>query len=165
MTLFHRLLPQPVLSLVIVALWLGLAGSVSVGQVLLATLLGLLLPWLTQSFWPNRPRVARPVAGARLAVIVLFDIVVANWQVARRVLGPLDRLHPRFIEVPLDIEDNFVANILGGIVSMTPGTVSVDIDQERRLLLVHALDVEDPETAIRTIKARYEAPLKEVFQC
>lgn len=165
MTLFHRLLPQPVLSLVIVALWLGLAGSVSVGQVLLATLLGLLLPWLTQSFWPNRPRVARPVAGARLAVIVLFDIVVANWQVARRVLGPLDRLHPRFIEVPLDIEDNFVATILGGIVSMTPGTVSVDIDQERRLLLVHALDVEDPETAIRTIKARYEAPLKEVFQC
>lgn len=165
MTLVHRLLPQPVLSLVIVALWLGLAGSVSVGQVLLATLLGLLLPWLTQSFWPNRPRVARPVAGARLAVIVLFDIVVANWQVARRVLGPFDRLHPRFIEVPLDIEDNFVATILGGIVSMTPGTVSVDIDQERRLLLVHALDAEDPETAIRTIKARYEAPLKEAFQC
>lgn len=67
--------------------------------------------------------------------------------------------------MPLDIEDNFVATILGGIVSMTPGTVSVDIDQERRLLLVHALDAEDLETAIRTIKARYEAPLKEVFQC
>ncbi|MDP3137182.1 MAG: Na+/H+ antiporter subunit E [Burkholderiaceae bacterium] len=165
MKLVHRLVPQPVLSLLIVALWLGLAGSVSVGQVLLATLLGLLLPPLTQSFWPNRPRLARPVAGARLAVIVLFDIVVANWQVARRVLGPLDRLHPRFIEVPLEIEDNFVATILGGIVSMTPGTVSVDIDQERGLLLVHALDAEDPQALIRTIKARYEAPLKEVFQC
>ena len=165
MKLVRRLLPQPVLSLLIAALWLGLAGSVSVGQVLLGALLGLLLPRLTQGFWPDRPRLARPVAGVRLVAVVLFDIVVANGQVARRVLGPLDRLHPRFIEVPLDIEDNFVATILGGIVSMTPGTVSVDIDQQRRLLLVHALDAEDPEAAIRTIKARYEAPLKEVFQC
>lgn len=88
MKLVRRLLPQPVLSLVIVALWLGLAGSVSVGQVLLGALLGLLLPRLTQSFWPDRPRLARPVAGVRLVAVVLFDIVVANWQVARRVLGP-----------------------------------------------------------------------------
>lgn len=165
MKLVHHLLPQPILSLVIVALWLGLAGSVSIGQILLGTLLGLLLPRLTQSFWPDRPRLARPLAAARLVATVLFDIVVANWQVARRVLGPLDRLHPRFIEVPLDLEDNFVATILGSIVSMTPGTVSVDIDQERGLLLVHALDAEDPEALIRAIKARYEVPLKEVFQC
>ena len=165
MKLVHRLLPQPVLSLVIMSLWLGLAGSISVGQVLLGTLLGLLLARLTQSFWPDRPRLARPLAGARLVATVLFDIVVANWQVARRVLGPLDRLHPRFIEVPLDLKDNFVATILGSIVSLTPGTVSVDIDQERGLLLVHALDAEDPQALIRTIKARYEAPLKEVFQC
>ncbi|MDP1965303.1 MAG: Na+/H+ antiporter subunit E [Reyranella sp.] len=165
MKLVHRLLPQPILSLAILGLWLGLAGSVSVGQVLLGTLLALLIPFLTRGFWPDPPRIARPLVGARLVATVLFDIVVANWQVARRVLGPLDRLHPRFIEVPLDLEDNFIATILGSIVSMTPGTVSVDIDQERRLLLVHALDAEDPEALIRAIKARYEAPLKEVFQC
>lgn len=165
MKLVHRLLPQPILSLVIVALWLGLVGSVSIGQVLLGIVLGLLVPQLTQSFWPDPPRIARPVTALRLVATVLFDIVVANGQVARRVLGPLDRLHPRFVEVPLDLEDTFVATVLGSIVSMTPGTVSVDIDRERRLLLVHALDAEDPEALIRTIKARYEAPLKEVFQC
>lgn len=165
MNLVYRLLPQPILSLVIVALWLGLAGSVSIGQVLLGTVLGIVLPRLTRSFWPDPPRLARPVSAVRLVATVLFDIVVANWQVAKRVLGPLDRLHPRFVEVPLDLEDDFIATILGGIVTMTPGTVSVDIDRERRLLLVHALDAEDPEDLIRTIKARYEAPLKEVFQC
>lgn len=165
MKLVHYLLPQPILSFVIVALWLGLAASVTVGQVLLGTLLGLLLPRLTRNFWPDRPRLARPFTGARLLATVLFDIVVANWQVARRVLGPLDRLHPRFIEVPLDLKDNFITTILGSIVSMTPGTVSVDIDQERGLLLVHALDAEDPKALIQTIKARYEAQLKEVFQC
>lgn len=165
MKLFYRLLPQPILSLVILSLWLGLAGSVSIGQVLLGTVLGIVLPRLTQSFWPDPPRLVRPVTAVRLVATVLFDIVVANWQVAKRVLGPLDRLHPCFVEVPLDLEDDFIATILGGIVTMTPGTVSVDIDQERRLLLVHALDAEDPEGLVRTIKARYEAPLKEVFQC
>jgi len=165
MRLVRRLLPQPIVSLAILCLWLGLAGHVSVGQILLGTLLGLLIPFLTQGFWPDPPRIARPLVGARLAATVLFDIVVANWQVARRVLGPIDRLHPSFIEVPLDLTDEFVATILGSIVSLTPGTVSVDIDRERGLLLVHALDVEDTEALIRTIKARYEAPLKEVFQC
>ncbi len=46
---------------------------------------------------------------------------------------------------------------------MTPGTVSADLDRERRHLLVHSLDVDDPDEAIRTIKQRYEAPLKQIF--
>ena len=50
-------------------------------------------------------------------------------------------------------------------ITLTPGTVSVDIDQERHMLLVHALDVTDVPAAIDTIKRRYEAPLKEIFGC
>jgi multicomponent K+:H+ antiporter subunit E len=58
-----------------------------------------------------------------------------------------------------------VATILASIITLTPGTVSVDIDQERHMLLVHALDVTDVPAAIDTIKRRYEAPLKEIFGC
>lgn len=103
--------------------------------------------------------------GTRLAATVLFDIVVANRQVARRVLGQIDCLHPSFIEEPLDLTDELLATTLGSIVSLTPGTVSVDIDRERRLLLVLALEAKDTEVLIRTIKARQEAPLQEMFQC
>jgi multicomponent K+:H+ antiporter subunit E len=81
------------------------------------------------------------------------------------VLGPLDRLDPAFVEVPLDLDDPFIATLLGSIVSLTPGTVSIEVDHDRRLLHVHALDVDDPATLIATIKARYEAPLKEIFRC
>jgi multicomponent K+:H+ antiporter subunit E len=54
---------------------------------------------------------------------------------------------------------------LGSIITLTPGTVSIDIDRERRILRVHALDVEDTAALVSEIKTRYEAPLKEIFGC
>jgi multicomponent K+:H+ antiporter subunit E len=101
----------------------------------------------------------------RLFGVVLADIVTANLLVARQVLGPPEALRPGFLEVPLDIDDPFVATLLGSIVSLTPGTVSVDIDRERDVLQVHALHIGDAADAAQQIKSRYEAPLREVFAC
>ncbi len=81
------------------------------------------------------------------------------------MIGPLHRLSPAFVEVPLDLRDPFVATLLAGVVSLTPGTVSIDVDQQRWILLVHALDAPDPPALVREIKERYETPLKEMFAC
>jgi multicomponent K+:H+ antiporter subunit E len=160
-----RLVPQPFLSLAIFGLWLALTGTFGAGQAILGVVLGIAIPLLTQRFWPDRPRLKRPVAALRLFLKVIGDIVIANLQVARLVLGPTARLRPALVEVPIDIEDPLVAAILGSIISLTPGTVSIDIDFERRHILVHALDVADKAALIATIKKSYEAPLKDVFQC
>ena len=160
-----RLLPRPILSLVILALWLVLASSVGVGQLLIGVVIAIAIPIATAAFWPEPISVVRPLAGLRLLGVLLFDIIVATLRVARLVVGSLDRLRPPFIEVPLDIDDRFIASILGNIVALTPGTVSVDIDRRRRTLLIHALDVGNAQALIDTIKTRYEAPLKETFGC
>ena len=160
-----RLLPRPFLSLIILGLWLVLAPTMSVGNLLLAAFFAVLTPILTASFWPEPVAIRRPLTGLRLFGIFMHDVLIANWIVARLVVGPIERLRPSFVEVPLDMQDSFVATILGSIVSLTPGTVSVDVDRERWVLLVHALDVDDPDELIRTIKRRYEAPLKETFGC
>jgi multicomponent K+:H+ antiporter subunit E len=165
MRLLHVILPQPLITLAIVGLWLALAPTFSLGQLMLGALLGLTIPWATRNFWPDRPRLVRPIASLALFVRVVIDIVIANLQVSRLVVGPLDRLDPAFIEVPLDIEDPFVATLLGSIVSLTPGTVSVEIERERKVLLVHALDADNPPAMVANIKSRYEAPLKEIFRC
>ncbi len=165
MSLIDRLLPLPVMSLAIIALWSVLAPSLSAGTVLLGALLGLVIPWLTKDFWPDRPRIARPLLAMTLGIRVFSDIIVANVQVARLVLGPTSRLRPAFVKVPLDIDHPFVATLLGSIVSLTPGTVSIEIDRQARELLVHALDVESEAVTIAAIKARYELPLKEIFRC
>ncbi|MBY0334561.1 MAG: Na+/H+ antiporter subunit E [Acetobacteraceae bacterium] len=160
-----HVLPRPGLSLLILGLWLVLAPAPTTGQVLIGLALAVALPVLTRGFWPGRVRVRRPLAALRLLGVVLADIVTANLLVARQVLGPPERLRPGFFAVPLEIHDPFVATLLGSIVSLTPGTVSVDIDRERGALQVHALHIEDPAAAAAQIKSRYEAPLKEVFAC
>jgi multicomponent K+:H+ antiporter subunit E len=164
-TRLRRALPHPMLSAAIVLLWLALAPGFDLGTLLVGALVGVAIPVLTQSFWPDRPQLGRPLAAVRLFARVLVDIVVASWQVARLVLGPTARLRPAFLRVPIDIDDAFVATILGSIVSLTPGSVSVEIERERRSLLIHALDVDDESALIERIKTRYEAPLKEVFRC
>jgi len=165
MTGITRVVPHPVLSAAILMLWAALAPAVGAGTLLVGAVVAFAVPWMTRSFWPDSPRLRRPLAAAALAATVVADIIVANWQVARLVLGPLERLDPAFLRVPLDIDDPFVATILGSIVSLTPGSVSVDIERERRCLLVHALHVQDEQAMVQRIKTRYEAKLKEVFAC
>ncbi len=160
-----RLLPHPLLSVVLLAVWLLLVNSVEPGHIVLGAVLGLLIPQLTHLFWPDRPRIVRPLVLTRFVLVVLWDIVIANINVARLILGPAGRLRPAFITLPLDLRDDFTITLLASTISLTPGTVSADISHDRKTLLIHSLDVADADEMISHIKQRYEAPLRESFEC
>ncbi len=161
----QRFLPHPGLTITIFVLWMLLASTLSVGNFALAAVIGIGLPQVLVRFWPDRRPILKPLTALRLFIVFLLDMVVANWVVARQVLGPTDRLQSSFVEVPLDEEDVFIAALLGSILALTPGTVSVDVDRERWALILHALHVDDEEALISRIKSRYERPLKEIFGC
>lgn len=165
MTLRERIVPQPVLTLSIAALWLMLCSDVSGGQVLLALTLGLVIPIFTSAFWPDRPKTFRAMPAFRLFFVVLYDIIAANLTVARVVLGDVGGIRSQFVDVPLDTGDPYVATILGSIITLTPGTLSIDIGMDKRVIHVHGLDVPDRSLLIADIKSRYEAPLREIFGC
>ncbi len=158
-------LPHPLLSAVLVVVWLLLVNSVSIGHVLLGSLLGVLVPLFTHALWPGRPRIYRRGRLLRYGAMVMWDIVVANLEVAKWIVGPQDKLRPAFVEVPMDLTDEFAITVFTGTVSLTPGTVSAEVSSDRRTLLIHALNVADPDELVATIKRRYEAPLKEIFEC
>lgn len=159
-----RLVPHPWLSAALFAtalmLW-GVAPLPLAG----AALLALAIPLALGRLGAPGVALARPALAARLALLVLWDIVVANVAVARLILGPMRQLRPAFVEVPLDTPHPQVAVALAMIVTMTPGTVSADIDEGRTRLLVHVLDARDPGRVAADVKARYERPLKEIFRC
>ena len=151
------------MAVVVFVVWLLLIGRIDVGTALMAALLAIVLPVFTQRLRPERARMRRPLVAGRLVALVLRDIVVSNLIVAKLILGPQGRLRPAFIWIPLDIRNPYGIAALAGIITMTPGTVSVDLSDDRRHLLVHFLDVDDEASAAAQIKQRYEAPLKEVF--
>jgi multicomponent K+:H+ antiporter subunit E len=161
----RRWLPHPLLSLTLLLVWLLLVNDMSVGHWLLGALLGWLIPLLTQVFWINPPRVHKPLKLCLFFLRVLGDIVIANLQVAKLILGPSARLRPAFVEIPMLLEDELALTMLASIISLTPGTVSADLSDDRKTLLVHGLDVDDEATLVAQIKLRYEAPLLEVFAC
>lgn len=161
----RRWLPHPILTPVLVGVWLLLNNSVSPGQVLIGLVLGWAIPRFTVDYWPEAVRLHRPGALARLLLVFVYDVVVANVAVARLILRGPKVLRPAFVAVPLDLTHPLAISLLANIICLTPGTVSADLSADRRTLLVHALDTDDPEALAATIKGRYEAPLREVFEC
>jgi multicomponent K+:H+ antiporter subunit E len=154
---------HPLGSLVLLATWLLLNGSMSLGHLLFGALLGLLVPALLGRLWPEGLVVHRPLRALRLLAILLGDIVLANLQVARLILGPEARLRSQFTWVPLELRNPYAIATLAAMVTLTPGTVSADVAGDGRWLLVHSLDEPDEQALIATIKRRYEAPLAEIL--
>ncbi len=160
----HRLLPHPLLTPALAGIWLLLVNSVTPGQILLGLALGWAIPLLTLRFWPETVRVYRPLTLLRFVIRVLYDILAANLVVARLILGRPERLRPIFVVVPLALKTDLAITLLTNAICLTPGTVSARLTLNRRHLLVHALDAADPGQLAATIKSRYEAPLREVFE-
>lgn len=161
----RRLLPHPLLTPALAVVWLLLVNDFSFGHIVLGLLLGWAIPLFTLRFWPEKVTIHRPATLARFIGVVLYDIIVANLSVARLILGRPERLRPAFVVVPLALRSELAISLLANTISLTPGTVSSRLSPDRRGLLVHALDVDDTEALIASIKQRYEAPLKEVFEC
>ena len=159
-----RVLPHPALSASLLVVWLVLNASLQPGQFLLGTLFGVALPLLTRPVWPDRPPLHRLPLLWRLFLIVNWDILKAGLTVAWVIMNrPARSLQPQFMVVPLDCRNPYSMALLVGIVSITPGTVAADLDQEHGLLLVHALHEPDPAGATARIKSRYEEPIREVL--
>lgn len=159
------LLPHPILSLMVAVTWLLANNTLYIGHLILAVFLGVALPRLTVHFWPDAPSLRRPGVALRLLAVFAYDIVIANFHVARLVLGPNGKLRPAFLEVPLDLDNDFAISLLASMITLTPGTVTIDYDPERSIIHVHALDADDPAAMVVEIKQRYEAPLKEALGC
>jgi multicomponent K+:H+ antiporter subunit E len=162
--MLRRLLPHPLLTLVLTLTWLLLVNSFTLGQALLGLLLGLVIPVFTRHFWPDPVRIARPWWLVFFLLKVLWDILVANVAVAALILGGRRCMRPAFVSVPLDLRTELAISILANTVSLTPGTVSAWLSPDRRTLVVHGLRVTDPAALVLEIKTRYERPLIDIFE-
>jgi len=161
--LLRRVFPSPALSITVVAFWMVMSSSFDLGQLVLGLLLGVVIPLFAARLDREFARLGtlRPVP--KLIAVVLWDILVSNLRVAAQVLGPEHKLKPGFIWVPLDIANIHGIAALTSFITLTPGTVSAALSEDRRHLLVHVLHLEDPTALINEIKSRYEAPLMEIF--
>ena len=163
---FSRFIPMPLHSTSLVIVWLMLNSTTSLGHILLGSVLAIIIPLLCGPLRLPQPKVKRPLKLISYALIVLKDIVVANIEVALLVIGPMDKINPGFVAVPLELTGTLPVTLLASTVTMTPGTVSADISKDEKWLYVHVLNMpEQEQEVIDFIKQRYEARVKEIFGC
>lgn len=159
------LFPHPLMTVILTIVWVMLQNSVTAGMVVFGFILGIIIPRMTAAWWPDRPPGFKPVKVILYVLLVMWDIVVANIQVAWIILTKSNaRMQPAWIEIPLDLHKPEAITVLAGTITLTPGTVSADLSSEGRSLLVHALDAPDPGAVRDEIKNRYERRLKEIFE-
>lgn len=159
-----KILPHPVLSIALVFIWLLLNNTFSAGHCVLGIILAVLIPWFTSDFWPEEVCVKQPLTFLKFSGIVAYDILMANIAVSRLILGPNKNLKPAFFNLPLDIEHPLGISLLASTISLTPGTVSCDLSEDKTYLIVHGLSINNADQIIDEIKTRYEKPLMEVFK-
>jgi multicomponent K+:H+ antiporter subunit E len=164
-SLVRRILPHPLLTLLLVLVWALLHNSYAPGTFAFGLVLGIIIPILTAAYWPDRPALSKPLNMLGYVGVVVWDIIVANVQVALIVLFKRNAdMRPGWVSIPLDIRTPEAIAALAGTITLTPGTVSADLSDHGHALLVHALDAPDPAAVRDKIKTRYERRLKEIFE-
>jgi len=159
----NRILPHPGLSALLVLMWMVMVGDLTFGTLFVGLVVGLAVPLFTAPWWPGRPDV-RFVPALAYVGLVLWDIVVANFEVAAIILFKPNRdLRPAWLAVPLDLTTPEAITVFAGTISLTPGTVSSDVSACGQYLLVHALHAPDPAAEVAKVKQRYEARLMRIF--
>lgn len=159
-----RAVPYPLLTVALVVIWL-LLTAFTPGQLLVGIAVALIAGQGMSLLRPAKPRIKRWDVVARLFVLVLYDILRSNYDVARLILS---RRSPGresgFMTIPLEMRDPTGLAVLAIILTSTPGTVWLDYNAARSTLLIHVLDLVDDAVWLDLIKGRYERMLMEIFE-
>ena len=144
--------------------WVAVTGEVSVANLLEGAVLAGLLVLLLRVPLRRRFRFEKVPKALGLLLYFLKEILLSNAAVARSLLSPVSSLSPGIVAVPLDLKSDAGIAVLANLVTLTPGTLSLDVSPDRKTLYVHALHVEDPDAFRREVKEGFERRVKEVFE-
>ena len=153
-------------ALVLALMWAAITGAFTFGNLVLGGAVGLIALLLM------RNRIAKPILFRKfgrafsLAGLFLYELSLSAFRVAVLVLRPDMRKHlkPGIIAFPLKVTSDPEITLLANLITLTPGTLSVDVSNDRKTLYVHALSVPDRDALIADIASGFEAKILEVFE-
>lgn len=152
------------LNLLLAVIWAALWGSFTLVQLLVGFHLGFLILWLLQPLLGGPDSYyLRSFRAVRLVLFFLYDLILSSFRVAYDVLTPTDYSNPAILRMPLDVESDIEILLVTNLISLTPGTLSLDVTPDRKTLIVHAMFADDPDEVIRSLKDGMERMVKEVF--
>lgn len=146
-------------------LWAMLTGDFSLRTFAFGFLLGFLVLYVSRHGVGGKPlNVVRVHRVPGFVLFFLWELVLANLRVAWEIITPGYHMRPGIIAIPLDARTDAEITMLANLITLTPGTMSVDVSTDRRVLYIHAMYVDDPDALRRSIKNGFERRLLEVLR-
>ena len=152
------------INLVLALLWAMANGEVTLLTLGSGFLVGMLVLHLVGPVLGDSRYALRFLGAIGLIVFFLRELLLSSVRVAIDVLRPTFTMRPAIIQVPLDVQDDVQITMLANLISLTPGTLSVDVSDDKRNLYVHAMYGDDPDAEVKRIKHSFERRILEVFR-
>jgi multicomponent Na+:H+ antiporter subunit E len=130
----------------------------------LGFVLSYLALWISRPLYGESTYFGRVFRVLRLVGFFLWELIRSNIQVLWDVVTPGHRSRPGIVAIPLDARTDFEIMLVANLVSLTPGTLSLDLSTDKRLLYVHVMFLEDVEAIRREIKDGLEKRILEAVR-
>jgi multicomponent Na+:H+ antiporter subunit E len=150
--------------LILTAFWLALTGSVSVLNLALGLAVSAASLLVLRGQLPEVDFRVRPWGAVKLALLVMAELFRSASRVARLVLSRDLRIAPDVVIVPVSLTRDAELTLLSNLITLTPGTLTIDVAEDRRALIVHALEAGDPDEVRRDIRSGFERAIREAFR-
>lgn len=153
---------QIMLNFILAFVWMFLSSNFSATGFIVGFILGVLLLLIMRRFFTSRLYLARVWAIVKLTLMFMKELILANIQVLKVVLKPDLNMQPAFFAYPTVLKQDWEITLLSSLITLTPGTVVVHVSDDAKVLYIHAIDIDDVEEAITSIRDSFEKAILEV---
>lgn len=143
-------------NILLMLMWVFLTGSYEVSSFSFGFLIGFIIMWIIGSHKGSNKYVKILPRIVGFIFYFIYEVIVANIQVAYEVMTPNLYVKPGIIKIPLDVETNTEISILANLITLTPGTLSIDVSDDKKVLYVHSMYVTDRDKFVHDIKNGFE---------
>ncbi|HAA7185591.1 TPA_asm: Na+/H+ antiporter subunit E [Listeria monocytogenes] len=154
---------QLILNIILACLWMFLESSFSFATFIIGFIIGIFLLFFMRRFLGSRFYLFRLFALVKLVFRFLHDLIVSTVHVSRIVLKKDMNIRPGIFRYDTTLETDWEVTMLALLITLTPGTLSIDISDDYKAIYVHSLHVPNIEEEITTIRKSYEGAIMEVF--
>ncbi|MFC2188139.1 Na+/H+ antiporter subunit E [Fulvivirgaceae bacterium LMO-SS25] len=153
------------MNILLTIVWVALNGEFTAGNFLFGFILSLVIMWVvSRSAGSDRSYFTKLPKFVSFLFFFLYELIKANIQVAYEVITPKLNMTPGIVKFPLSAETDMEITLLANLISLTPGTLSLDVTEDKKYLYVHSMYIENKETFIADIKNGFERKLLEVMR-
>ncbi|HLU22106.1 Na+/H+ antiporter subunit E [Lederbergia graminis] len=153
---------QILLNFLLASIWMFFQNSISVTTFTVGYLLGLLIIFIMRRFFSSRFYFYRILAIIKLLLIFIRELIYSNLAVLRNILSPKLTIQPGIFALDTKLTAEWEITLLANLITLTPGTLVINVSNDKKTLYIHAMDIKDVEDTVKSIRNTFEKTIMEV---